>query len=42
LHFEVHVAGAPTNPFPAVSDACTDELETTAAVGPFSLLRSFR
>lgn len=42
LHFEIHVAGTPTNPFPAVSDACTDESETTLPVGPLSWLPPFR
>lgn len=42
LHFELHLDGTPTNPFPAVSDACTDEFETTLSVGALSLLPPFR
>jgi murein DD-endopeptidase MepM/ murein hydrolase activator NlpD len=42
LHFELHLDGTPTNPFPAVSDACTDEFEAILSVGPLALLPLYR
>lgn len=42
LHFEVHLDGAPTNPFPVVFDACTDDFTTISSGGPLSMLPRYR